>query len=106
MITVTEQAQNQILRQLEQNPDSVGIKLYVRSTGCSGYVYKIDLISEAELRDTEILFDKFSIFIDYETKQYFDNVTLDWEKTQFEERFVFINPDEKARCGCGESFLI
>lgn len=106
MITVTENAKNQILSQIEKNPAAIGIKLLVRSTGCSGFVYKIEYVTDSDPLDTEILFDKFSIFIDNETKNYFIDVTLDWTKTQFEEKFVFINPNEKARCGCGESFLL
>ena len=58
MITLTELAKTQILSQIEKNPETIGIKLLVRSTGCSGLVYKIELVTEENTNplDTEILF--------------------------------------------------
>lgn len=105
-ITLTATASNHIERFLQQRGKGLGIRLGVKTTGCSGLSYVIEYADEAGIDDT-IFEDKgIKVIIDAKSLVYLDGTELDFVKEGLNEGFKFTNPNEKNRCGCGESFSI
>jgi iron-sulfur cluster assembly protein len=74
--------------------------------GCSGNSYKLDLVSESDGKDDLIEQHGVKVFVDPLAFMYIFGTTMDWEDGDFHSGFTFVNPNEKGRCGCGESFHI
>ncbi|CFO09322.1 iron-sulfur cluster assembly protein [Bordetella pertussis] len=74
----------------------------MRTTGCSGMAYKLEYVDEQAADD--VVFDK--VFIDPKSLAYLDGTELDYAREGLNEGFRFSNPNEKATCGCGESFTV
>ncbi len=108
MITVTDLANQKIQQLLKQRGRGVGIRLGVKTTGCSGLAYTIEYVDtyEAESGVTNFAQPDFCVLVDAKSLAYLKGVTLDWSKKGLNEGFDFINPNERDRCGCGESFRI
>lgn len=106
MITLSETATNNIKLQLQKRGSGLGIRLGVLPTGCSGLSYVLEFVDIKNENDQEVIFDGFSVFIDDESAKYLKGTTLDFVKTLTGEGFEFKNPNEKAKCGCGESFIV
>lgn len=108
MITVTPLAAEKIKEMLLKRGKGLGIQIGVRTTGCSGLAYTLEYV------DTELGGDEFDLFSDHNVKvwvskkslPYLDGLEIDWKKQGLNEGFDFSNPQESARCGCGESFSI
>lgn len=105
-LTLTESATQKIQQHLKNNPDSFGIRVGVKSTGCSGLAYVLEYVHELSSNDTVIKHADFSIYVDPNSTSYLDGMTIDYQKQTLNEGFEFVNPNEKARCGCGESFTV
>ena len=108
MITVTETASNRIKQNLHKRGKGVGIRLGVRTTGCSGLAYTIEYVDkyEAEHGVTNFAQKDFVVLVDAKSLAYLVGLTMDWVRNGINEGFDFINPNERDRCGCGESFRI
>jgi iron-sulfur cluster assembly protein len=108
MITVTDTAKKKIKQLLEQRGKGVGIRLGVKTTGCSGLAYTIEYVEkyEAEVGVTNYAQPEFVVLVDVKSKVYLDGLIIDWQRQGLNEGFNFINPNERDRCGCGESFRI
>ena len=108
MITVTETAKKKIQQLLKNREKGEGIRLGVKTTGCSGMAYTIEYVDkyEAEAGVTNFAQPEFCVLIDAKSLVYLDGLTIDWVRNGLNEGFDFINPNEKDRCGCGESFRI
>ena len=108
MITVTDTATKKIKQNLERRGRGVGIRLGVRTTGCSGLAYTIEYVDsyESEAGVTNYAQPDFVVFVDAKSLAYLDGLTMDWVRNGLNEGFDFINPNERDRCGCGESFRI
>lgn len=108
MITVTDTAKQKIKHLLEKRGKGVGIRLGVKSTGCSGLAYTIEYVDkyEAEVGVTNYAQPEFVILVDVKSNVYLNGLTIDWQRQGLNEGFDFINPNEKDRCGCGESFRV
>ena len=108
MITVTEIATKRIKHNLDKRGKGVGIRLGVRTTGCSGLAYTMEYVDEytAEPGVTNFAQKDFVVLIDAKSLVYLNGLTMDWVRNGLNEGFDFINPNEKDRCGCGESFRI
>lgn len=106
MITATETAQSKIKQQLDKRGRGLGIRVGVKTTGCSGLAYVIEFVDFQLESDCRIDCNGYSIFIDAKSEPYLQGVTIDYVKKGLNEGFEFINPNEKARCGCGESFTV
>lgn len=106
MISITETAANKIKQQLEKRKKGLGIRVGVKTTGCSGLAYTIEFVDVADTHDT--LFESFGVklFIDKKSLVYLNGSIMDYMKKGLNEGFEFINPNEKDRCGCGESFTV
>lgn len=105
-ITVTPSAQNRIKRQLLKRGTGLGIRLGVKTTGCSGFSYVLEFVDSATDQDACVSLEGFSVIIDKAHIPYLQGMTLDFVKQGLNEGFSFSNPNEKDRCGCGESFRI
>ena len=105
IMKITDNAATQIKSLLEQSDDNViGLRIGVKARGCSGMAYDIQYASEAGAQD-EIVEDKgIKLFVDPQSVMYLLGTEIDYVKNEFEEGFTFSNPNEKSRCGCGESF--
>lgn len=108
MINLTTQATTKIKDNLLKRGKGLGIKVGVKTTGCSGLAYVLEYVDvEQSLIDKQV-YDKdgVRVYIDSKSLVYLDGLTMDYVKKGLNEGFEFINPNEKARCGCGESFNI
>ena len=108
MITVTETATKKIKQNLERRGKGAGIRIGVRTTGCSGLAYTMEYVDEylAEVGVTNFAQKDFVVLIDAKSLVYLNGLTMDWVRNGLNEGFDFINPNERDRCGCGESFRV
>jgi len=108
MITVTDTATKKIKQLLEKRGSGVGIRLGVKTTGCSGLAYTLEYVDkyEAEVGVTNYAQKDFVVLVDAKSLVYLDGLTVDWVRNGLNEGFEFINPNERDRCGCGESFRV
>ena len=108
MITVTETAKQKIKKLLEKRGKGVGIRLGVKTTGCSGLAYTLEYVDkyEAEVGVTNFAQPDFVVLSDEKSMAYINGMTVDWVREGLNEGFKFINPNERDRCGCGESFRV
>jgi iron-sulfur cluster assembly protein len=106
MISVTPTAASKISRNLERRGNGIGIRLGTRTTGCSGLAYVLEYVDQPE--PTDVIFDSdgFKIVVDPKSLPIVDGIVVDYVRQGLNEGFEFINPNEKDRCGCGESFRI
>ena len=107
MISLTDQAYTKVKRLL-QVKNYAGIRLGVKTTGCSGLAYVLEYVQEYKPSDTDINYAQadFVVLVDKKNEVYLRGVTVDYVRQALNEGFVFINPNERDRCGCGESFRV
>ena len=105
-VGLTEAAARHITRYLTSRGKGVGVRLGVKTTGCSGLAYKIEFADEIAPED--IVFEDLGvkILVDPKSLPYIDGTELDFVREGLNEGFKFNNPNERDRCGCGESFRI
>lgn len=106
MINCTEQAIKKINQLLTRRGKGMGIRIAVKTTGCSGLAYVLEYVDNIEEGDDVVLCDNFSIAVNKKDIPYLKGLTVDFLKEGLNEGFKFTNPNEKDRCGCGESFRI
>lgn len=106
MIAVTETAAKKIITNLSKRGQGLGIRLGVRTTGCSGLAYVLEYIDKLNPEDITYEQNGFVIVVDPKSSAYLDGLEIDYVRQGLNEGFEFINPNEKDRCGCGESFRI
>ena len=108
MITVTDTASKKIQQQLKRRGKGVGIRIGVRTTGCSGLAYTLEYVDEytAEQGVTNFAHPDFILLVDAKSLVYLNGLIMDWVRNGLNEGFDFINPNERDRCGCGESFRV
>lgn len=106
MITLTENAARHVTRYLLRRGKGEGLRLGVRTTGCSGLAYKLEYVDAPTSEDQ--VFESFGVkvFVDPKSLPYIDGTELDFEREGLNEGFKFNNPNVKNECGCGESFHI
>lgn len=105
-ITMTEAAARHIKKQLDKRGRGRGIRLGVKTSGCSGMAYVLEFVDEQLGSDT--VFENFGVkvFIDPKSLVYMDGTELDFVKEGLNEGFQFNNPNVASECGCGESFNV
>jgi iron-sulfur cluster assembly protein len=106
LIHVTPKAASKIATNLDRRGQGIGIRLGVRTTGCSGLAYVLEYVDTP--LESDVIFDSdgFKVVVDPRDLPLLDNLTVDYVRAGLNEGFEFINPQEKDRCGCGESFRI
>ncbi|ARP94586.1 iron-sulfur cluster assembly protein IscA [Bordetella genomosp. 13] len=105
-VTLTQQAAGHIGRYLTKRGKGIGLRLGVRTTGCSGMAYKLEYVDEADSNDQVFESHGVKVFVDPKSLPYLDGTELDYAREGLNEGFKFRNPNEKATCGCGESFTV
>ena len=105
-ITMTPAAEQHVTKHLEHRSKGVGIRLGVRTTGCSGLSYVLEFVDAVAEEDKIFEFDDFKLLIDPKSLLYLDGTELDYVKEGLNEGFEFKNPNVKDECGCGESFHV
>jgi iron-sulfur cluster assembly protein len=105
-VTLTESAASHIGRYLQRRGKGVGLRLGVRTTGCSGMAYKLEYVDEPDGADEVFESHGVKVFVDAKSLVYIDGTELDYAREGLNEGFKFHNPNEKATCGCGESFTV
>lgn len=105
-VTLTERAAQQVQRHLTKRGRGVGVRLGVKTTGCSGLAYKLEFADTAAPEDTQFQSNGVTVLIDPKSLAYLDGTELDFVREGLNEGFRFNNPNEKDRCGCGESFRV
>ena len=107
MITITETAQNKI-QKLVTAKDYAGIRLGVKTTGCSGLAYVLEYVKEYEPDAATINYaqNNFCVLVDKKHEVYLKGTQVDYVRQGLNEGFEFTNPNERDRCGCGESFRV
>ena len=105
-ITLTEKAADHVSGYLQKRGKGVGLRLGVRTTGCSGMAYKLEFADDVNPDD--VLFDSHGVkvLVDPKSLPYIDGTELDYTREGLNEGFKFRNPNVKDECGCGESFNI
>jgi iron-sulfur cluster assembly protein len=108
MITVTDTASKKIKQNLEKRGKGVGIRIGVKTTGCSGLAYTLEYVDEYiyETGVTNFAQKDFAVLVDAKSLAYLNGMTMDWVRNGLNEGFEFINPNERDKCGCGESFRV
>lgn len=105
-ITLTEAAAERVENFLAKRGKGIGLRLGVKTTGCSGMAYTMEFADVLEDTDTVFEAGKVRLIIDPKSLVYLDGTELDYTREGLNEGFKFTNPNEKARCGCGESFTV
>jgi|TARA_B100000287_G_scaffold418765_1_gene456161 iron-sulfur cluster assembly protein len=107
MITVTSNALNQIKRLITSRANRpLGIKVGINTKGCSGLSYTLDYVDQIDSKDEVFTFDDIKIFVDPKSSLFLIGTEVDYVEGELESGFKFVNPNEKGRCGCGESFHV
>jgi iron-sulfur cluster assembly protein len=105
-VTLTESAAKHVSNYIAKRGKGIGIRLGVKTSGCSGMAYKLEFADAAEPED--VVFDThgLKVLVDPRSLPYIDGTELDYAKEGLNEGFRFNNPNIKDQCGCGESFTV
>lgn len=105
-ITLTEAAARHISRYISRRGKGIGLRLGVKTSGCSGLAYKLEYADDQ--LDTDMVFESHGVrvFVDPKSLAYIDGTELDFVREGLNEGFKFINPNVRGECGCGESFQV
>jgi iron-sulfur cluster assembly protein len=105
-ITITETAAKHVASQLQRRGKGVGLRLGVKTTGCSGLAYKLEFADEKKAEDVVFSDHGVTVLVDPKSLPYLDGTELDFTREGLNEGFKFRNPNVKGECGCGESFNV
>lgn len=105
-IALTESAANRVKTFLQNRGKGVGLRLGIKTSGCSGLAYVLEFVDE--LNPDDQVFEQYGvkIIVDAKSLVYLDGTELDFAKEGLNEGFKFNNPNVKEQCGCGESFHV
>ncbi len=106
MISLTELAARKVQQQLERRGKGLGVRVGVKTTGCSGYAYTLEYVDEPKTEDMSFVSYGVHVFVDPKSLIFVEGLVMDWKRNGLNEGFDFVNPNEKDRCGCGESFRV
>lgn len=110
-IQFTDAAVKHIQSMMAKMPKAAGFRLSIKKTGCSGYAYVPDIVEQGKEHDLSFTVQNgLVVFVDPNSVQYLQDVLVDYVVEEGhglkQKRLIFVNPHEKGRCGCGESFTI
>jgi iron-sulfur cluster assembly protein len=105
-VTMTERAARHVADFIKKRGKGIGLRLGVRTTGCSGMAYKLEYADAVNPDDQQFESHGVRILVDPKSLAYIDGTELDFVREGLNEGFRFNNPKEKNRCGCGESFNV
>ncbi len=105
-ITITERAAEHVNNFMAKRGKGIGLRLGVRTTGCSGMAYKLEFADAEQEGDLSFESHGVRVFVDPKSLPYLDGTELDFVREGLNEGFKFNNPNVKNTCGCGESFNV
>ncbi len=105
-ISISEAAARHVTRYITKRGKGVGVRLGGKTTGCSGLAYKLEYADEIAPEDVVFEDNGVTVLVDPKSLAYIDGTQLDFVREGLNEGFRFVNPNERDRCGCGESFRI
>ena len=105
-VTLSEKAAEHVASYLTKRGKGVGLRLGVRTSGCSGMAYKLEFADASNPEDHVFESHGLKVIIDPKSLPYLEGTQLDYTKEGLNEGFKFINPNVKDECGCGESFNV
>ena len=105
-ISVSPAAARHVSRHLANRGQGYGVRLGIKTTGCSGLAYKLEYVDQPDADDIEFVAHGVRVLVDPKSLVYIDGTELDYVREGLNEGFRFNNPNERDRCGCGESFRV
>jgi iron-sulfur cluster assembly protein len=105
-VTMSERAAQHIANFLAKRGKGLGIKLGVRTSGCSGMAYKLEFVDVEDPDDVKFVCRGVVVYVDPKSLSYLNGTELDYVREGLNEGFKFNNPNVKSSCGCGESFNV
>ena len=105
-VTLTDAAARHVSRFIARRGKGVGVRLGVKTTGCSGLAYKHEYADEIATEDVVFEDNGVKVLVDPKSLPYLEGTELDFVREGLNEGFKFNNPNERDRCGCGESFRV
>jgi iron-sulfur cluster assembly protein len=107
IVEINDNALERIVDLMQSRPIvPKGLRISLKTKGCSGLSWNLDFIDEIEPRDELVEFEGLKVYLDPKAILFIIGSSIAYVKTDLEEGFVFENPNEKGKCGCGESFTI
>ena len=105
-VTLTEADARHVQKYIDRRGKGLGLRLGVKTSGCSGMAYKLEFADE--IHDDDQVYESFNVkvIVDEKSLPYLDGTELDYTREGLNEGFRFHNPNEKSHCGCGESFHV
>lgn len=105
-LSVTPKAATQIRKALVQRGNGFGLRVAVKTSGCSGYAYALEFADAPAPDDLSFESEGVRLLVDPKSLPMVDGTELDWVREGLNEGFKFNNPNASATCGCGESFAV
>lgn len=105
-VTISEKAAKHVSNFITKRGKGVGIRVGVRTSGCSGMAYKLEFVDEVDPSDTVFECHGVKVLVDPKSLPYLEGTELDFVREGLNEGFKFNNPNVKDQCGCGESFNV
>jgi iron-sulfur cluster assembly protein len=105
-VTLTEKAADHVRNFLAKRGKGVGLRVGVRTSGCSGMAYKLEFADAAAADDVQFESHGVKVLVDPKSLPYVEGTELDYTREGLNEGFKFHNPNVKDECGCGESFNV
>jgi len=106
MITITDKAAAKVKQTIAKRGKGLGLKVGVRTTGCSGLAYVLEFVDVTLPDDIVVDCSGCNLYIDPKSCAYVEGMIIDYVRNGLNEGFEFRNPNERDRCGCGESFRV
>ncbi|MCH4247444.1 MAG: iron-sulfur cluster assembly protein IscA [Acinetobacter populi] len=106
MIHLTQSAAQHVANFIANRGKGEGIRLGVKTSGCSGLAYVLEFVDEVDPHDEIFENHGVKVFVDPKSLVYLDGLEMDYVKNGLNEGFEFSNPNQKGECGCGESFTV
>jgi iron-sulfur cluster assembly protein len=105
-VSLSDKAAKHVANYLVKRGKGLGLRLGVRTSGCSGMAYKLEFVDEVSPGDLVFESNGVKVFVDARSLPYLDGMELDYAREGLSEGFKFNNPNVKDQCGCGESFNV
>ncbi len=105
-ISMTAAAADRVRSFLSNRGKGIGLRVGVKTTGCSGLAYVLEFVDELNEDDQVFAYDDLKLIVDGKSLVYIDGTQLDFVKEGLNEGFQFNNPNVNGECGCGESFTV
>ncbi len=105
-IELTPVAAERVKTFLQNRGKGIGLRLGIKTTGCSGMAYVLEFVDEIDADDTVFESEGVKVIVDPKSLVYLDGTRVDFAREGLNEGFQFINPNAKDECGCGESFTV